>query len=558
MTNLRLRHYELALTLLILGSLALNDYSFGTNDHTATLSWLKSLSDPRLYALDITVAVKGRYLSFFYTLVEPLQRLLGWSHAFFAVYVLSRSLFFLSAYLIGLRLSGEKIVGLLAVMLLFFPRQALGGIATLDTQVNERALGLALSLLGVYHAISGRAIKAGLILALAAAVHAVTAVNLLIFVFFYQLIDAWLNGNAAAKLASRLLAFAAPVCVVILLSILGAGRSGGASLLTWVDPPWLEMIKLRSGHHFFPNYAQFGKLLGLGILTLAALLKQDALKNGPLRLAAIAQMAALLSLVAGFAAGTLAIKVWPLLAAIDLCFFRASLALVILSPISLAALWWRQMPRRHDVAIGVVIGLACLPASFYVLGLDALALGMILASPAPLLSGRLAAGPQGVSPAPGKVIFAAMLSFLLVAGLSSRPRWGGPTPANLDAQNWLRQNTPADALILTPPDEDDFRIFSERSTVGSYKDWTYNDLDRSFAFEMRRRLTDQCGVLSRATCGNFSNCRRTCGNHYRSMSTEAIAAVSRKYGATHVVMACENPQALKLLYTNGRYCVYKI
>jgi hypothetical protein len=42
------------------------------------------------------------------------------------------------------------------------------------------------------------------------------------------------------------------------------------------------------------------------------------------------------------------------------------------------------------------------------------------------------------------------------------------------------------------------------------------------------------------------------------MSTEAISAVARKYAATHVVMTCENPLALKRLYANGRYCVYKI
>jgi hypothetical protein len=84
--------------------------------------------------------------------------------------------------------------------------------------------------------------------------------------------------------------------------------------------------------------------------------------------------------------------------------------------------------------------------------LGSLALGMILVSLSRALSGWLAARAQGVSPAPAKAAFAAVLSFLLAAGLCSRLHWYGPNPSNRDAQDWLRQNTPVDALLLTPPD----------------------------------------------------------------------------------------------------------
>src|SRR4029453_15938708 len=68
----------------------------------------------------------------------------------------------------------------------------------------------------------------------------------------------------------------------------------------------------------------------------------------------------------------------------------------------------------------------------------------------------------------------------------ARGRWEGG--GWRQAQDWARRNTPKDAVFLTPPREAGFRVFSERTVVGEWKDGTQQYFDDAFVREWGSRM----------------------------------------------------------------------
>ena len=62
---------------------------------------------------------------------------------------------------------------------------------------------------------------------------------------------------------------------------------------------------------------------------------------------------------------------------------------------------------------------------------------------------------------------------------ASAPKW--ETGSWREVQDWVRLNTPKDAIFVTPPQEAGFRVFSERTVVGEWKDGTQQYFDEKFA-----------------------------------------------------------------------------
>ena len=57
-----------------------------------------------------------------------------------------------------------------------------------------------------------------------------------------------------------------------------------------------------------------------------------------------------------------------------------------------------------------------------------------------------------------------------------------------DVQNWVRVNTKEDAVLITPPRRAGFRVFSERTIIGEWKDGTQQYFDEDFVREWDRRM----------------------------------------------------------------------
>jgi len=121
-----------------------------------------------------------------------------------------------------------------------------------------------------------------------------------------------------------------------------------------------------------------------------------------------------------------------------------------------------------------------------------------------------------------------------------RPKW--ETGSWREVQDWVRLNTPKDAIFVTPPQEAGFRVFSERTVVGEWKDGTQQYFDEQFATEWAARME----ALGPAD--------------YVKLSDDQLAQIARRFRATFVVVPVRRRghPGLEEEYQNSHYAVYRV
>src|SRR5258705_384990 len=92
------------------------------------------------------------------------------------------------------------------------------------------------------------------------------------------------------------------------------------------------------------------------------------------------------------------------------------------------------------------------------------------------------------APAPPGMAAAAGTLFWLGPDAYARKRGKWETGSWREVQDWARLHTPKDAIFVTPPEEAGFRVFSERTVVGEWKDGTQQYFDETFATEWAARM----------------------------------------------------------------------
>jgi len=544
------RRWDVTALALAVAAWIFNPYYYAVSDHTYKIPFLKAASDPSLYARDLTVQMRAAYVSFFSWLVWPLASLAGFEIAFFVIHGVTLLAFFYLTARLGAALTGERTIGWLALLLLFFPQEVAGGIATFDVLVEERLVAFVLVLAALLMLTRGRDVAAGLLAGIAGDIHFVTLANFLVAAACLFGVELARSEPRRAKVsrAGRLLA---AMFVATLPVLVQKVRSGSGGVLTWIDPEWLRMILLRSPQHFLPDFWLFGRhvLLGSALLVLAWRWQADPRLRGVLA-------AALLSMIAGFVLATLFATRLPWLLGLQLSLYRTDQLFLVVAAVATAWLFHRMSSSRPGVGLLALVVFSFFPFRerlVLLCGLAVISLWMPLR--------RMAAD---VSPRPlgGRPMVAGLALFLAIAiARGHRPHWDNPLrpndSPNIEVQRWLRAHTDRDALVLTPPGEMDFRIFSERAVLGSWKDWTYNVLSREFAFAMYERLHD-VGGISLATCSTGEDCERACGEHYARLSERDILRLARKYGVDYVVRPAGAPLAWPPAFENAGYLVYPI
>jgi hypothetical protein len=142
----------------------------------------------------------------------------------------------------------------------------------------------------------------------------------------------------------------------------------------------------------------------------------------------------------------------------------------------------------------------------------------------------------------GRRIFSAIAAGVTLLWLAPaaysfhRARW--ESGAWRSAQDWVRENTPRTAVLLTPPQEPAFRVFSERTVVGEWKDGTQQYFDDRFVGEWGARM-------------------EALGDDYSQLPDDQLLALAARYGATYIVLPRRPPRpGLVQVYRNPSYAVY--
>jgi len=367
-----------------------------------------------------------------------------------------------------------------------------------------------------------------------------------------------------------------------------------------LTPEWLEVMRARSSHHSFPlswgllPFIQFTLFLALGVLGLrhpppsplhrrilffaagTLLLCGIGIVGAeiyPVRTVLRAQLFRSTQFIGLFAllyganymtvswSRSILHKIACLPALLAVVFTSAYLPLLALALLGFGAaeIWVsaRQRTRPPWGVLVIVIGIAvlriALPRSEFLenvhlaplldamekLVTDPLLWTLTAAGAVVVLRSRVAIPRLRVALA-GAVLLGLVLH-VLPASYHRLERPTGIMTHWIDVQKWARENTPIDALFLTPPYRPGFRVYSERSVVAEWKDGTQQYFDADFA----RDWWERAQMLGENT------------QSFDRMDQQHYEEIARRYGATHLVTTAHRRLTLEKLYANRAYAVYR-
>ena len=558
--------------LVALAGIDLVGYRFGDSNQGITVPILKRFMDPSLYRADAMVATGERFPTLFYaTLAALLPGKESIPAAFFALYVFSIAAALAGVYRIG-RWCGGPEAGIVAFLIAIPVRNGIANESLYRVQFSHSHLASALVIWALVLFLEGRRLLPLLMLSLGAYNHVLYSIYVLVPCVLVLLYEAREVGRRRTLL--RLAAAILPLLPFLAWTF--AHR-------TPMTAEWLALLRLRSSHHSFPSFfgdtlAAGAFLIALGTLTLSRLPREkravlcwffvgfallfvfgtvftelvplkSVLQFQPHRcwrfLMLILYGLAATGVVDGWRAGGLA-----RIAAAVTGLILVNPQLEPLLPVAVfaqaaigrppAATWARL------VAVGTLVALAGWDGPHLVLAWDQYPLDE-LTKPTVVGAAALAAliliGREADASRRRWIALAAAAAAVFWLGPDAyarkRPKW--ETGSWREVQDWARLHTPKDAIFVTPPQEAGFRVFSERTIVGEWKDGTQQYFDEGFATEWAARM-EALGL-----------------DGYVKMNDRQLAQIARRFGATFVVVpARRRHPGLEPEYQNNHFAVYRV
>ena len=124
--------------------------------------------------------------------------------------------------------------------------------------------------------------------------------------------------------------------------------------------------------------------------------------------------------------------------------------------------------------------------------------------------------------------------------------WTDVKGDDADVARWVKSNTPAGAVWITPPNFEAFRLLAERPIV---VDWTCIPLQEDAMREWRRRIRVVYGDVP----GSGFVALHGLEAAYRSITPQRLAQLSTEFNAPFAVIDRETPWPGPVLYENGTY-----
>jgi hypothetical protein len=582
------RYMLLALVLLAVGSMGWKGYRFGGSNQSLQVPLLKHLADPSLYAHDPVLASFEGYPSYFFHFVAPLTRAVGQVEpVYFILYVLGHLAALAAVFFLGRYLFESDAVGLVACFLYIGAVPSLGAEYTYWPRLTHAHAATALLLWALYLHLAGRTRLAFALCGIAFDIHALYATHVVALI---ALDAGWRRqergGRALMLDGLTFVLLASPALVWVL------GRHDPVAGADW--PRWLEMMRDRSAPHTFPFtvppwvFARY-----LLVLALAALALAHAPLTGRRRPVAVFAIAVVLLC----AAGVVFAEIVPVRRVIEAQLLRSTKWLTVFALLWVARLLvvsWEWGALARVAAVWVFAGLVLQQPAWMLLGLALYVVVPGRRFPLSALAfagvALVAAAGTGAAPVPERLglqnlmlavtavvdrpgVIACLVAFVLMRAAAGEPGWRGrivPTAAAVAAlvfalpvlyrttsaaladepwnsvQHWVRENTPRDAVVLTPPTREGFRVFSERAIVGEWKDGTQQFFSWRFAQGWAARMADAGGN----GVGD--------AGVYDGFGPDRLRELGRRYGAAYVVVAADRTMELDRVYENEEFAVYRL
>lgn len=532
-----LRVSALALFFAIASLLGPNRYIYGIFDTAYTVVFDKVAARPELYTRDL-VAPEA-FASFVVDFTGWLwNRGVSIEVIYFSLTLLSHFLAFLAMQLLGRRMSGSTLAGIVAMYFLLFSPEALGSVPVLDRLFKTRLLAIPFALFAFLASSCGRFAIAFLLCGLLTAVHVLTAVHLAVILTSTAAWSAWRGEKVRPLLcAAGLLAGTAPFLVRF---VVFGGSTGGTF---GSDSEWLAILAATSSHHLFPfswplfAFVDFFALLLLAWISLKAAASGPGDRVLPPVIAAVLTMCAL---------GTVFAELVPIQSIFRWQFFRSTVLVIPLIQATYAGAITQVLRAPFAVRWKILAALASYPLFYSALGGTYGYLGFLawasIASAEKRTDRTLVAALAVIVAVLAAHAYSARGPFFISS--LDYPKWR-------ETQAWVRENTTVDALVFVPPTSEGFRVESERSVYVEHRDATLGIFDRAFALEWKRRI--EC---------LGSSIDRPSDAAYHAMTLDDFrtrAALDGLWGENYVVRSARaEPFAEAPAFNNGTFTITRL
>ena len=567
-------------------------YSFGLKNHGIQIPMLKSYFHPELYPNDAMVATRSHYLTFNYMFFGALEKVFGHLELIvFSGHWLMRVLFFMAIYQFALAIFKSPRAAIIAMFLMFPSRIVLATspfIWTANDFLTHTFVVMPFILWGFRLFVTDRTRGAYALLGFAANINIQTVTFVLPMFALVSLLRIRRMG------------------VQQVLKDFGVFALCGAPCLIWafatasgpLTDAWIEQMRVRSSGHSFPfswsveRYIEYLLFFTLGVITWALALRQAEHRRIHI---AFGWFSVAVLLLCGI--GVVFAEWIPVKLVLRVQLFRSTKFLTIFTVLyasyAISCLWDKSAAHKL-LALSTFLVLfipaywpflVLLPVLYLLIETKclywwaALTTAMVLIlrvyAPHPAMPDSVNLDPIASFLSPfleDKLRMAIVATFLLWLVLHKGTTFRGAhhfgtmavflvmfghvLPATyhrmnkpidqrgnwIRMQGWVKDNTPQDAMFLTPPYRSGFRVFSERSTVVEWNDGTQQYFDPDYSYEWWARMTE----IGRSQ------------DQYGNLSPEKLTQLAKKYGASYLVFPVGKPLPFQQVYADSDYGIYAL
>jgi len=519
----------------------LSDYRFRylTNDDLI-IAMEQKKDNQALYPKDEWIALVSKiYITYYYTAIYKLSKLVDIKPAFLLTQAFTRWLFFVSVFFLSLTLFRKHEVGWISMLILLTEKSLFGNSVTVSTESHPQFVSIAIVLLGITFVLKRKIAISAVIISLVLYLHAMSAIWGALYSAF-----CWIGIYKKGLIKRTLLPILLAVVVSIPFFYFLFDSEVVTYAVTWSRDKAEAYARWRIPIHIFPlTWGMRENLLNLTILSSMFFLAYIGVqKQKESRKILVCVVVGTLLM---WACGTVFTELYYLSIMNKLQLFRASSIIVVVLSIYLANYVCEQIKDfktqgKYSAIIVLLFGVLCISLNnldkTFLIGIVAIFLAPLIDLPQvnqifetmirktiqSLASYRLLGS---------SIICVVFVSFgaLFAVEVEGRLATYYNSSSTLDeefveAALWSKDNTPIDSLFVTPPYAQGFRVWSERSQLPDWKDAGIGNYAPRFALislDVMKGYGFQPGMDEK---------------YLESITSETIITVGKKHGADYAIL----------------------
>ena len=521
-------------------------YYFGTFDQASHIPFLKKSVDPTLYPNDHFFDLRSTHYSFFWLFFAPMIKIHFLEISMFVVHLLVTYLTFWAIWSLSITLFKNPLTSFITTIAFIFPHIGFSGFPLFEFSLLNRTFALPFELFALNYYLKKQELRTFFILGLIYNIHVISVNFFMVMICFDVLLRIRKYGLFfLVKTIALFILGALPVLV---------WKFGNSGIDIRVHYEWFDLLNRSTFFHLF-NFISlkniqviFISLNGIASLCLFFIFSRGLHeeKHQVSRNFIYAGICVLLVQFISTYAFPSTIIIQSQISRIGILISSFSYFYVAYYVASL----FRKSTENKAIVMFAALIFTLLPTLFLI----------TYCFENKITSKYLAYVATGII----TIFFSTILITIYSVNLWSPGFYIYPRQSTFtEMQIWARDNTPKNAIFITPPEkwwmyETEWRVLSERSSVSTISELLEAAFDPTYISYWRPRFEAVApGAIKQFDGNPFANLNIT-KNAYNSLHKEDIMNISHAYNASYVLVEKPTRYRLPIAYQNEEYIMYKI